>query len=175
MTVFSVWAPAAGRADVDVAGRLYPRSPADRPGWWAADGPGALGLAGTDYAFRLDGGEPLPDPRSPRQPYGPAGRSRTYDHAAFAWTDQRWRGAPVPGAVIYELHIGTFTPEGTLDAAIALVAGHPQGAFLAGGTTEVDLARQDVLRPELLVDINNLPLDDVTRALPVALLVPEDE
>ena len=80
--------------------------------------PGAIGLAGTDYAFRLDGGEPLADPRSPRQPSGPAGPSRTYDHSAFAWTDDRWRGAPVPGAVIYELHVGTFTPEGTLDAAI---------------------------------------------------------
>ena len=118
VTIFSVWAPAAGRADVDVAGRLYPMSPAGRPGWWSADVPGAIGLAGTDYAFRLDGGEPLADPRSPRQPSGPAGRSRTYDHAAFTWTDGRWRGAPVSGAVIYELHIGTFTPEGTLDAAI---------------------------------------------------------
>ena len=46
-------------------------------------------------------------------------------------------------------------------AAIALVAGHPEGAFLAGGTTEMDLTRQDVLRPGLLVDINDLPLDDV--------------
>jgi malto-oligosyltrehalose trehalohydrolase len=118
VTDFDVWAPAAGRVDVDVAGRLYPMSPADRPGWWTADVPGAIALAGTDYAFRLDGGEPLADPRSPRQPAGPAGRSRTYDHAAFSWTDDRWRGAPVSGAVIYELHLGTFTPEGTLDAAI---------------------------------------------------------
>jgi maltooligosyltrehalose trehalohydrolase len=86
-----------------------------RPGWWTAqvDAP-----AGTDYAFRLDGGEPLADPRSPRQPYGPDGASRTYDHDAFAWSDDRWHGAPVGGAVIYELHVGTFTPEGTLDAAI---------------------------------------------------------
>jgi malto-oligosyltrehalose trehalohydrolase len=118
MTIFSVWAPAAGRADADVAGRLYPMSPSDRAGWWTTEVPGAIGLAGTDYAFRLDGGEPLADPRSPRQPYGPAGPSRTYDHGAFDWTDQRWRGAPLPGAAIYELHIGTFTPAGTLDAAI---------------------------------------------------------
>ncbi|HEX4289058.1 MAG TPA: malto-oligosyltrehalose trehalohydrolase, partial [Trebonia sp.] len=66
MTVFSVWAPAAGRGDVDVAGRLYPMAPAGRPGWWSADVPGAIALAGTDYAYRLDGGEPLADPRSPR-------------------------------------------------------------------------------------------------------------
>src|SRR5690242_3201474 len=88
---------------------------AGRPGWWTAE---ADAPAGTDYAFRLDGGAPLADPRSPRQPYGPDGASRTYDHGAFAWTDDRWRGAPAGGAVIYELHVGTFTQEGTLDAAI---------------------------------------------------------
>ncbi len=115
MTVFSVWAPAAHQVEVEVAGRRHPMEPGGRPGWWRgeADAP-----PGTDYAFRLDGGEPLPDPRSPRQPYGPGGASRTYGHAAFEWTDARWRGAVLPGAVSYELHVGTFTPEGTLDAAI---------------------------------------------------------
>jgi maltooligosyltrehalose trehalohydrolase len=116
VTVFSVWAPAADRVDVEVAGQPHPMSPGARPGWWTADVADAP--AGTDYAFLLDGGEPLADPRSPRQPAGPAGPSRTYDHEAFAWTDGRGRGAPVAGAVIYELHVGTFTPEGTLDAAI---------------------------------------------------------
>ncbi|MGD0705344.1 MAG: malto-oligosyltrehalose trehalohydrolase [Trebonia sp.] len=116
MTVFSVWAPAADRVDVEVAGRPHLMSPGDRPGWWTAEVADAP--AGTDYAFRLDGGEPLADPRSPRQPAGPAGPSRTYDHSAFGWTDGHWRGAPVSGAVIYELHVGTFTPEGTLGAAI---------------------------------------------------------
>jgi len=115
-SVFSVWAPDADRVDVEVAGRVAPMSPLDgRPGWWAAE---ADAPAGTDYAFRLDGGAPLADPRSPRQPYGPDGASRTYDHGAFTWADNRWRGAPIGGAVIYELHVGTFTPEGTLDAAI---------------------------------------------------------
>ncbi|HEY7274788.1 MAG TPA: malto-oligosyltrehalose trehalohydrolase [Trebonia sp.] len=116
MTLFRVWAPAASRVDVEVAGQAFPMSPlAGRAGWWtaAADVP-----AGTDYAFRLDGGAPLADPRSPRQPYGPDGASRTYDHGAFTWSDDRWQGAPVGGAVIYELHVGTFTQEGTLDAAI---------------------------------------------------------
>ncbi|MGH3282544.1 MAG: malto-oligosyltrehalose trehalohydrolase, partial [Trebonia sp.] len=65
-----------------------------------------------------DGSQPLADPRSPRQPYGPDGASRTYDHRAFTWADTSWRGVPLAGAAIYELHIGTFTPEGTLDAAI---------------------------------------------------------
>jgi malto-oligosyltrehalose trehalohydrolase len=115
-SVFSVWAPNAGRVDVEVAGQAVAMAPVPgRPGWWAAE---AVAPAGTDYAFRLDGGASLADPRSPRQPYGPDGASRTYDHGAFRWADARWRGAPVGGAVIYELHIGTFTPEGTLDAAI---------------------------------------------------------
>jgi maltooligosyltrehalose trehalohydrolase len=71
-----------------------------------------------DYAFRLDGGQPLPDPRSPRQPFGTQGTSRTYDHSTFRWTDRGWRGGPLHGSVIYELHVGTFTPTGTFDAAI---------------------------------------------------------
>jgi maltooligosyltrehalose trehalohydrolase len=116
VTVISVWAPAVGRVDVDVDGRLHPMSPASRPGWWTADV--AEAVDGTDYAFRLDGGEPLADPRSLWQPDGPDGPSRVYDHSAFAWTDGRWRGVPLAGAVVYELHVGTFTAEGTLDAAI---------------------------------------------------------
>ena len=116
MTTLSVWAPNAGRVDVEVAGQAVPMSPvAGRAGWWTAD---ADAPAGTDYAFRLDGGAPLADPRAPRQPYGPDGVSQTYDHGAFDWTDADWRGTPIGGAVIYELHVGTFTPEGTLDAAI---------------------------------------------------------
>ena len=115
MTIFTVWAPDADRVEVDVAGQSYQMSPDERPGWWRAQ---VTAVDGTDYAYRLDGGEPLADPRSPRQPYGPAGPSRTCDHGSFAWTDARWRGAPVQGAVIYELHVGTFTAAGTLDAAI---------------------------------------------------------
>jgi maltooligosyltrehalose trehalohydrolase len=115
MTAFTVWAPAAARVDVEVAARRHRMRPAGRPGWWQAD---VDAPPGTDYAFRLDGGETLADPRSPRQPSGPAGPSRTYDHSAFTWTDAGWRSTPLPGAVVYELHVGTFTPEGTLDAAI---------------------------------------------------------
>jgi maltooligosyltrehalose trehalohydrolase len=116
LTRFSVWAPDAGRVDVSVAGVAHPMVRDDsRSGWWTVD---ADAPAGTDYAFRLDGGEPLPDPRSLRQPSGPAGESRTYDHAAFSWADAGWHGAPLAGAVIYELHVGTFTAAGTLDAAI---------------------------------------------------------
>ena len=108
--MFRVWAPAAGQVDVEVAGQRHPMTPGDDPGWWEADAPCAGD--GADYAFRLDGGDPLPDPRSPRQPFGINGVSRTYDHSAFRWTDCGWRGGPLRGAVIYELHVGTFTPRG---------------------------------------------------------------
>jgi malto-oligosyltrehalose trehalohydrolase len=116
MTEFSVWAPAAARVEVETGGERHPMRAGNRSGWWRADVPGVG--AGADYAFRLDDGEPLPDPRSPRQPFGINGVSRTYDHSAFRWTDRGWRGGPLNGSVIYELHIGTFTLEGTLDAAI---------------------------------------------------------
>ena len=116
MTNFSVWAPAAGRVDVEIAEVAYPMRPDARPGWWMAE---VATPPEVDYAFRLDGGSPLPDPRSRRQPHGPSGFSRTYSGDSHPWTDSAWRGAPLHGAVIYELHVGTFTPEGTLDAAIA--------------------------------------------------------
>jgi len=114
VTVFRVWAPGAAHAEVETGGQRHPMTGRAGPGWWQAE---VAAGDGTDYAFRLDGGDPLPDPRSPRQPYGIAGMSRTYDHSAFAWADRGWRGGPLHGSVIYELHVGTFTPEGTLDAA----------------------------------------------------------
>jgi maltooligosyltrehalose trehalohydrolase len=96
--------------------------------WWCAN------VAGADYAFRIDGGEPLPDPRSLRQPTGVTGPSRVYRHDEFGWTDDGWRGSAVYGSVIYELHIGTFTEEGTFDAAIGKLG------YLAGlGITAVEL------------------------------------
>jgi maltooligosyltrehalose trehalohydrolase len=123
VTTFSVWAPAASTVEVEVAGQRYPMSreppvAADEAGsgWWSAEVPDVT--AGIDYGFRLDDGDVLPDPRSLRQPFGIKGLSRTYDHSAFRWTDGRWRGGALHGTVIYELHVGTFTTEGTFDAAI---------------------------------------------------------
>jgi maltooligosyltrehalose trehalohydrolase len=110
MTTFRVWAPAATAVEVEVDGRRHPM--AHDGEWWQAEAPG------TDYMFRIDGGEPLPDPRSLRQPAGVEGQSRTYDHSQFCWNDQAWPGRQLYGSLIYELHIGTFTPEGTFDAAI---------------------------------------------------------
>jgi len=85
-------------------------------GWWSAEveeaGPG------TDYGFVIDGLEPpLPDPRTQWQPYGVHGESRVVDHAAFPWSDDLWQAPPLSSALIYELHLGTFTPEGTFKAA----------------------------------------------------------
>jgi malto-oligosyltrehalose trehalohydrolase len=114
VTTFRVWAPAAGRVDVQALGDVHQMRTAAAPGWWEADVPGLPAAA--DYAFRLDGGEPLADPRSPRQPHGSDGPSRGYDHSAFRWTDHGWSGRPLPGSALYELHVGTFTPEGTFDA-----------------------------------------------------------
>ena len=120
MTLFRVWAPEAAQVEVDISGQRRLMAPTDEPGWRAAEV--AAADDGADYGFCLDGGDPLPDPRSPRQPFGVQGASRTYDHSAFPWTDRGWRGGPLHGSVIYELHVGTFTPEGTLDAAIERLA-----------------------------------------------------
>ncbi|GAA1987506.1 malto-oligosyltrehalose trehalohydrolase [Amycolatopsis minnesotensis] len=109
---FSVWAPLAERARVRVDGIDHEMTAADG-GWWHSD------AAGTEYAFLLgDDDVPLPDPRSRRQPGGVHAPSRVYDHDAFRWTDRAWTGRQLPGAVLYELHIGTFTPGGTFDAAV---------------------------------------------------------
>ena len=118
--MFRVWAPAAERVELEVGTetgpQVLPMRQAAPDGWWEAD---VLHAAdGVDYAYRLDGGEPLADPRSSRQPYGIRGASRSYDHGAFRWTDRGWRGGPLRGAVIYEMHVGTFTGPGTFDAAI---------------------------------------------------------
>ncbi len=89
---------------------------ADLSGWWSADVTSAG--HGTDYAFVLDGGRPLPDPRSLWQPQGVHGPSRVVDHSQYSWQCQRWPVTPLSSAVVYELHVGTFTPEGTFDGAI---------------------------------------------------------
>ena len=100
-------------------GREYPmtrRPGGDGDGWWTA--PGAPATGDVDYGYLLDGDTtPLPDPRSRRQPGGVHSLSRTFDAGNHQWADGQWQGRGLQGAVIYELHIGTFTPEGTLDAA----------------------------------------------------------
>jgi maltooligosyltrehalose trehalohydrolase len=112
---FRVWAPAAGRVDLVLGRRRVPMS-AGADGWWSAEVPGAR--PGTDYAFSLDGGDPLPDPRSPWQPQGVHGASRVVDPGAFAWDDAGWQPPPLASGLVYELHVGTFTPAGTFDGAV---------------------------------------------------------
>ena len=110
-----VWAPAAQTVELHLPSqdRLVGMIPVPG-GWWTA--PFDL-EPGTDYAFRVDGSPNRPDPRSALQPDGVHGPSRTVDPGTWRWTDQNWAGKDLRGSVIYELHVGTFTPEGTLDAA----------------------------------------------------------
>lgn len=122
---FRVWAPDRGRVEVVwSAGGSGAPLPLDREaagGWFS--GFAAGGAAGDLYRFRLDGGAAVPDPASRFQPGGPHGPSQVVDPAAFRWTDDAWRGASLPGQVIYEMHVGTCTPEGTWAAAERLLPG----------------------------------------------------
>ncbi len=92
----------------------------DGEGWWHTSEALPEGAVGDfEYGYRLNGAsEVLPDPRSRRQPEGVHGWSRGYDPATYTWGDQRWTGRQLPGGIIYEMHVGTFTAEGTLAAAI---------------------------------------------------------
>jgi maltooligosyltrehalose trehalohydrolase len=110
-----VWAPQATSVDLVTGDRRAPMTPEDG-GWWR-------GQADGDYGLSLDGGPPRPDPRSVHLPHGVHGPTRPYDHGAFSWTDATWRGTPLRGSVLYELHVGTFTAEGTFDAAVERLDG----------------------------------------------------
>ena len=115
--MISVWAPRAERVDLVIDGvrRVAMDGPDDR-GWFRAP---TVVEDDQGYGFSLDGGPVRPDPRSRWQPEGVDGLSRRVDHAAFEWTDAGWRGRPLTGrSVIYELHVGTFSSEGTFDGAI---------------------------------------------------------
>ena len=112
MMEFRVWAPRATRMTLQLDGMLHPMD-AEPGGWWSASG------EGREYGYLIDEAEtPRPDPRSRRQPDGVHGLSRVFDPSAHAWRDRSWTGRQLAGGVVYELHVGTFTPEGTLDAAI---------------------------------------------------------
>ena len=121
--MIGVWAPRAERVRLrrlTPGGAVIGEHDLDRddrrPGWWVA----ALDLPeGERYGFLLGESDELrPDPRSLRQPVGVHGPSAVFDTGLFEWDDRSWTGRQLAGAVIYELHVGTFTPEGTLDALI---------------------------------------------------------
>ncbi|MDF6045646.1 malto-oligosyltrehalose trehalohydrolase [Streptomyces sp. JH14] len=114
--LFQVWAPEADSVGLRLAGALRPMErDGARAGWWTAE---AEAAHGDRYGFVLDGGPVLPDPRSRRQPDGPDGESAVVDQEAYTWRSG-WAGRGLQGAVLYELHIGTYTREGTFDAAAA--------------------------------------------------------
>ncbi|MDT0389356.1 malto-oligosyltrehalose trehalohydrolase [Streptomyces sp. DSM 41921] len=128
---FEVWAPQAGRVTLQCDGVTHAleRDP-ERAGWWWGE---AEARDGSRYGFALDDGPVLPDPRSRRQPDGPDGLSAVVEHERHTWRVP-WRGRPLAGAVLYELHVGTYTPEGTLDAAAARL-----GHLAELGVTHVEL------------------------------------
>src|SRR2546423_1346930 len=124
---FRVWAPKAKRLEVAIEGQLGKNRGIEAPPAFAElqrdaagyfSGP-AEAKAGSLYRFRLDGAENLhPDPASRFQPEGPHGPSCVVDPSEFQWTDQEWPGIKLPGQIMYEMHVGTFTPEGTWRSAM---------------------------------------------------------
>jgi maltooligosyltrehalose trehalohydrolase len=111
---FRVWAPVRRSVEVVTADGATPLQIEDG-GYFS--GVVEQARAGTLYRFRLDGHDEFPDPASRFQPEGPHGPSQVIDPNTFGWTDTSWRGLPLEGQVIYEMHTGTFTPEGTWRSA----------------------------------------------------------
>ncbi|MFB8402017.1 malto-oligosyltrehalose trehalohydrolase [Streptomyces sp. NPDC055912] len=130
--LFEVWAPnARDRVTLELNGSAHPlERDAERDGWWTGVVPAQ---DGDRYGFSLDGGHVLPDPCSRRQPDGPDGLSAVVDHSAYAWRNESPK-LRLRSSVLYELHLGTFTPEGTLDAAAARL-----GELAGLGVTHVEL------------------------------------
>ncbi len=114
---FRLFAPAAEHVDLDLEGgeeRLRMTAAAD--GWHEVSS--AAAHAGSLYRYILPDGTAVPDPASRFQPRDLGGPSEVVNPAEYAWQDSTWRGRPWSQAVLYELHLGTFTPEGTLRAAM---------------------------------------------------------
>ena len=121
-THFRVWAPKAKRIDVvlelsaakEVPRTFHPLS-GEEDGYFSGSAPAR---AGECYRFRVDNAEHFhPDPASRFQPQGPHGSSCIVDPGSFKWSDDEWRGKKLKGQIIYEMHVGTFTRQGTWQAA----------------------------------------------------------
>jgi maltooligosyltrehalose trehalohydrolase len=128
MKIFRVWATLPKKAGLQLNGKNFPMTRGEN-NWWTAEIPSAK--AGDDYGFILDGDGPFPDPRSPSQPNGVHKLSRLVDQNKFQWTDKKFQAPPLSSAIIYELHIGTFTSQETflstiekLDHLVSLGATH---------------------------------------------------
>ncbi|OPY78556.1 MAG: Malto-oligosyltrehalose trehalohydrolase [Syntrophorhabdus sp. PtaU1.Bin058] len=118
-SVFTVWAPFAHEVSVktdDAGARLIPMEK-DPKGYWKTFVEDAF--PGTLYLYRLNNELDRPDPVSHFQPHGVHGPSRIVDHGSFLWEDAHWKGILLPDYVIYELHVGAFTPEGTFEGIIS--------------------------------------------------------
>ncbi len=118
-TAFRLWAPGAARVELmldSADGTEAIDMRAQQDGWYERVVNGAA--ADTPYAFRIDGATTVPDPASRANPEGVHGRSVVVDPAAYRWRDDGWRGRPWCEAVVYELHVGTFTATGTFVAAV---------------------------------------------------------
>lgn len=111
---YRVWAPRPETVALHTSDGVTPMR-REAGGWWIAD---RRARAGERYGYVLDGEGPFPDPRSGHQPDGVHALSAVVDHDAFDWHDGGWQAPPLASAVIYELHVGTFTGAGTFDAAI---------------------------------------------------------
>src|SRR5580704_543413 len=118
-TRFRLWAPIARNVALVVEGREV-RFPLETEGngYFSRTMPDVR--VGDRYKFSLDGGESFPDPASRYQPEGPHGPSEVIDPDAYVWsgTEANWPGISIDGQVLYELHVGTFSPEGTFLGAI---------------------------------------------------------
>jgi maltooligosyltrehalose trehalohydrolase len=132
MTLFEVWAPGKNEVELHLSYGRMNMERAERSGWWRVQVPDAG--PGTRYRFAPDGGPARPDPRSRSQPEGIDGPSEVVDHSTFAWTDQAWRGVPLSAAVLYELHVGTFSPDATFEGV-----GKRLGHLLDLGVTAIEL------------------------------------
>src|SRR5947209_7343434 len=116
---FRVWAPKAKHLEVAIEGN-FQELESESNGYFSGS---ANATAGTLYRFRINGeGNLYPDPASRFQPEGPHGPSCLVDHLGFKWSDDRWKGTTLAGHIMYEMHIGTFTPEGTWRAAAEKLA-----------------------------------------------------
>src|ERR1700679_2194499 len=117
MHTFAIWTPLANRMSINVNGVTQAMQGPDSHRWWNL--PVQDANEGADYGFLIDDDPTIyPDPRSAWQPDGVHELSRIYDHDSFEWTDTKFQPLPLASSIIYELHIGTFTPEGTFDSAI---------------------------------------------------------
>ena len=116
MTTFEVWAPGRQRVDLLLGPSARLPMEAGKFGWWRFVAQETE--PGTRYSFSLDGGPGRPDPRSPWQPDGVDAPSAVLDQSGFPWNDGGWAGFDLATAVIYEMHVGTFSEEGTFDGAI---------------------------------------------------------